>query len=103
MIANSEGYRSEVDIWALGGVILELLTGQEPWREMKFIPPYFKAVFHIGTTQATPDIPATASKELRTFLGRCFVRDPNLRASARALLQDPFLAGQTTAAAASSR
>ena len=95
MYGESQGYRQEVDIWALGCVIIELLSGKEPWHEKNFRGPFglCQAMFHIANTSALPAVPEGASEGLRKFALRCLVRDPAARASAADLLKDPYLQG----------
>ena len=38
---------SQVDIWSLGCVLIEMATAKEPWAEMTF-ENHFQALFHIG-------------------------------------------------------
>ncbi|GMP44716.1 hypothetical protein CsSME_00013522 [Camellia sinensis var. sinensis] len=85
-----EDYEPEVDIWALGCMILELLTGKEPWkcdRNTERVTILFK----IASTQEIPEILSGFSEEVEDFLKKCLVRDPKSRWTADMLLGHPFV------------
>ena len=76
------------DIWSLGCTVLEMLTGKPPYAE---ITNATACIFKIASSTELPPIPHFVSPECEDFLKRCFVRDPLKRATARELLQHPFL------------
>lgn len=80
------------DIWALGCVVLEMLSGRQAWivKEDCSIDQLFSI---IGDEHSLPEIPSRVSKEARDFLRRCFVRKPAFRFTAEMLLDDPFVKG----------
>ncbi|VDL94918.1 unnamed protein product [Schistocephalus solidus] len=82
------GYGYPVDIWSFGCTVIEMLTGQLPYRELA--DPY-AAVFRAGHDYAHPEIPEHLSDACKKFTLRCFTREPELRATAAQLLYDPFL------------
>jgi serine/threonine protein kinase len=84
-------YSNKVDIWSLGCVVIEMASGKPPWSECAFENP-FRALYHIGNSDATPRIPDSLSPEGRDFVTRCLQRDPNKRADAEELLQHKWLA-----------
>lgn len=65
-----------------------MITGKPPYADIKNAT---ACIFKIASTNETPPIPNFCSQELTDFLRRCFVRDPLKRATARELLQHPFL------------
>ncbi|KAK2945432.1 putative Mitogen-activated protein kinase kinase kinase A [Blattamonas nauphoetae] len=79
------------DIWSLGCTVIEMLSGKPPYAEIKNAT---ACIFKIASSNESPPIPKYASPELKDFLGRCFVRDPIKRATARELLTHPFLSRQ---------
>lgn len=87
--ASSPGRKA--DIWAIGCAVLELATGQMPWKALGFraVMPLLLHIAHSGETPPVPE--AGISDPLRSFLARCFQRDPAQRATADELLQHPFL------------
>ena len=86
-------YGTEVDVWSLGIMIIEMIDGEPPYfdqpplQAMRFIrdmpPPKYKDSLH------------RASPRLQGFIDRMLVRDPMQRATAAELLDHPFIR-QTT-------
>ena len=65
-VAQGKGYSAKVDIWSLGCLILEMLTGHPPWHGVKG-----NIIFLLGKGQQPP-IPEGLSEQARDFLGHCF-------------------------------
>lgn len=81
-------YGTEVDIWSLGIMLIEMVDGE---------PPFFKEP-PLQAMRRIRDIPpprlkkvAQVSPRLQAFLEKMLVRDPTQRATAAELLQHPFL------------
>ncbi|KAF9971795.1 hypothetical protein BGZ73_005158 [Actinomortierella ambigua] len=91
-MVTSKAYGAKVDIWSFGCLVLEMFTGQQPWKG--YAPQ--QALFTIGSSSAHPPIPETICEEGQRLLARCFITDANLRPTAAELLQDPFVAEQPT-------
>ena len=82
-------YGTEVDIWSLGIMIIEMIDGEPPYfdqpplQAMRFIrdmpPPKIRDTMH------------RVSPRLQGFLDRMLVRDPTQRATAAELLEHPFI------------
>ncbi|KAF9329411.1 hypothetical protein BG006_007497 [Podila minutissima] len=85
-MVTSKAYGAKVDIWSFGCLVLEMFTGQQPWKG--YAP--HQALFTIGSNNAHPPIPDTISEEGQRFLDRCFISDANQRPTASELLQDAF-------------
>jgi serine/threonine protein kinase len=83
-------YSRKSDIWSVGGAVLQMLTGDPPWKSLNFNSPLV-LMYHISKVDTPPPLPASISENLRHFLLRCFDRNPATRPSAVELLNDPFL------------
>ncbi|OVA14489.1 Protein kinase domain [Macleaya cordata] len=87
-------YEPGCDVWALGCVVLEMLTGKSAWNfapktELKDLLRW------IACSGKSPTIPGWVSKEAQSFMEKCFIRDPKLRWSADMLLSHPFVRANT--------
>ncbi|XP_059291650.1 mitogen-activated protein kinase kinase kinase 20-like [Lycium ferocissimum] len=79
------------DIWALGCIVLEMLTGKPPWDRKEDNAE--DVLRKIGGGHELPRIPENLSKEAKDFLKGCFVRNPRYRWTAEMLLTHPFVDG----------
>lgn len=81
-------YGTNVDIWSLGILALEMANGEVPRLEY----PPIKALFVISTKPPPEfDDPDAWSQTFHDFLGKCLTKDQDERASAKDLLKHPFL------------
>lgn len=96
-VISMTGHTGRSDIWSLGCTLLELITGHPPYWDLD----QMRAVFCI-VQDDRPPIPAEITGDLYRFLHRCFIKDPDARASAQELLRHPYIvnAKLPTAAAA---
>jgi len=78
------------DIWSLGCVVLEMLTRQIPYPNVKWT----KALYMIGKGEQPP-IPNYLSEEAQDFICQCVRVDPETRPSATQLLEHPFVNRQS--------
>ncbi|XP_073788426.1 serine/threonine-protein kinase PAK 5 isoform X2 [Danio rerio] len=81
-------YGTEVDIWSLGIMVIEMVDGEPPY----FNEPPLQAMRRIRDN-LPPRLKEShkVSSVLRAFLELMLVREPSQRASALELLQNPFL------------
>lgn len=91
-----EKYGSKADIWSVGGVIYQMLTGSPPWKCMGFKSPI--ALFlHLKSHDRFPKLPQLNDCSdleyslLEKILTVCFQRDPSKRPGASTLLSHSFL------------
>ncbi|EGC28556.1 hypothetical protein DICPUDRAFT_160009 [Dictyostelium purpureum] len=73
------------DIWSLGCTIVEMLVGGNPWPNNKI------------EDEIHPPIPPNLSLNLRDFLNACFLISPEVRPSAKKLLNHPWIQGKPNA------
>ncbi|KAK9109223.1 hypothetical protein Sjap_017283 [Stephania japonica] len=91
IVRDDRGGSSACDVWALGCVVAEMISGRPVWR---FNDSEASALlFKIGFSDELPEIPEQLSEEGRDFLKRCFVRDPRRRWTAEMLLNHQFVVG----------
>ncbi|KAJ4304072.1 ATP binding [Collariella sp. IMI 366227] len=86
-VVKQTSYTRKADIWSLGCLVVEMMTGQHPFPDCTQL----QAIFKIGGAKATPTIPDHASEEAQEFLARTFEIDHNMRPSADELVESPFL------------
>lgn len=92
-VVQQTAYTRKADIWSLGCLVVEMLTGSHPHPNCTQI----QAIFKIGGKGAvgsvadpTPEMPAKASKEARDFLKATFRVEHEKRPEAEALKAMPF-------------
>ncbi|KAI6250729.1 Serine/threonine-protein kinase STE11 [Erysiphe necator] len=86
-VVKQTSYTRKADIWSLGCLIVEMMTGKHPFPDCSQL----QAIFKIGGAKASPAIPSHASSEAQTFLKQAFEIEHTKRPSAEELLFSPFL------------
>lgn len=87
-VVRREGHTFSADIWSVGCVIIEMLTGLPPWSNYSRNA---KEVLNlIATPDNLPDIPE-CSPSLRSLIKRCLRRIPNERPNIGDLLMSEFI------------
>ncbi|KND92417.1 Protein kinase byr2 [Tolypocladium ophioglossoides CBS 100239] len=86
-VVKQTSYTRKDDIWSLGCLVVEMMTGNHPYPDCSQL----QAIFKIGGGKAAPTIPEHASEDAKSFLGQTFEIDHNLRPSADELMLSPFL------------
>ncbi|ETS76748.1 hypothetical protein PFICI_12135 [Pestalotiopsis fici W106-1] len=90
-VVKQTSYTRKADIWSLGCLVVEMMTGNHPFPDCSQL----QAIFKIGGGRATPTIPDTASPEATSFLNQTFEIDHNKRPSADELILSDFLSPVT--------
>lgn len=86
-VVKQTSYTRKADIWSLGCLVVEMMTGTHPFPDCSQL----QAIFKIGGAKASPTIPEHASQEAKQFLAQTFEMDYNKRPSADELMLSPFL------------
>lgn len=85
-VVKQTSYTYKADIWSVGCLVVEMLTGQHPWAQLT----QMQAIFKIGSS-AKPTIPPDITQEAETFLNKTFELDYTIRPTAAQLLEDPWI------------
>lgn len=85
--AKGEGHGRAADIWSLGCVLTEMVTGKRPWHEYEH---NFQIMYKVGMGNKPP-IPDRLSPEGKDFLSHCMESEPKKRWTASQLLDHPFV------------
>ncbi|XP_056326922.1 mitogen-activated protein kinase kinase kinase 4 isoform X3 [Danio aesculapii] len=85
--AKGEGHGRAADIWSLGCVLIEMVTGKRPWHEYEH---NFQIMYKVGMGHKPP-IPEKLSTEGKDYLAHCLESEPKRRWTASALLDHPFV------------
>ncbi|XP_072379939.1 mitogen-activated protein kinase kinase kinase 4 isoform X2 [Diabrotica undecimpunctata] len=83
----SEGHGRAADIWSVGCVVIEMVSGQRPWAQFDS---NVQIMFKVGMGQS-PDPPDDMTDEGLDFLDLCFKHNPRERATARQLLVHDYV------------
>lgn len=86
-VVKQTSYTRKADIWSLGCLVVEMMTGTHPFPDCSQL----QAIFKIGGGKASPTIPENASADAKKFLNQTFELDHDQRPSADELMLSPFL------------
>ena len=86
---EGEKYSAKGDIWSLGLVLVEMMTGKFPYPETRG----FLEMLEQIKENDSPNVPDNGkfSFKLRDFLTCCLQKDPKVRASEIKLLAHPWI------------
>lgn len=86
-VVKQTSHTRKADIWSLGCLVVEMMTGTHPYPDCTQL----QAIFKIGGGRAAPTIPEHASEEAQDFLAKTFELDHEKRPGAEELMLSPFL------------
>ncbi|CDU24834.1 MAPKK kinase Kpp4 [Sporisorium scitamineum] len=90
-VVKQTSYTIKADIWSLGCLVVEMISGTHPWAALN----QMQALFQIGMGRK-PSLPDEISNECRDFLEKTFELDYNDRPSADELLNHAFMGTEIT-------
>lgn len=90
VLANNR-YGRKGDIWALGCTMIQMLTGEPPWKDMNLKGIVQLHVLLTGWTGPPPCARSDLTAEGKECLELCFRKNPDDRPTARELLKCAFL------------
>ncbi|KAF7323000.1 STE11-like protein [Mycena chlorophos] len=85
-VVKQTGHTPKADIWSIGCLVIEMLTGEHPWATLT----QMQAIFKIGSS-AKPTIPTDISSDAQDFLKRTFELNHEDRPSAVELLKHHWI------------
>jgi len=85
--SGTDGYGRTADIWSVGCVVLEMMTGKPPWHELS---EQLAIVYKVGMG-GIPDIPSSLREHCVDFLHHCLQNKPANRLGVHRLLELPFV------------
>lgn len=87
-VIKQTGHSFPADVWSVGCVLVEMLTGKPPWSNFSS---QISALFHIASAKAPPPLPSGISPSAVDFLLLTFKRSPRERPQASYLLKHAFV------------
>ena len=86
---SKQGKKS--DVWSLGCLIVEMLTGDNPWGKRLEEGNAIFALQRALQMKERPEVPKFVSEECKSFVLRCLQHSYKERPYAHELLDDPWL------------
>jgi serine/threonine protein kinase len=90
-----EMYSFKADVWSVGCVVIQMVTGTPPWKDLGISNPV--ALYnHVKAQTGPPKINLSSDDDfeavtaLKSLVARCFRQAPDERPSARELLEESF-------------
>ena len=88
-VMTGETYGRKTDVWSLGGLLIQMATGEPPWKCLSFqgVP---QLLLHVVAAKARRRSSLHTTSTLREAILRCCDPDPDKRPFARDVLELPF-------------
>ena len=83
-------HNEKVDMWTLGVLCFELVTGKDPFTQSSTDKPDIKKELYKNITELNYNFPPHVTKTCKEFIKRLLQKEGNDRPSCEQALQDPF-------------
>ena len=90
-VLSENRYGRKGDVWAVGGTIIQMLTGHPPWKEMNLKSLVQLHLLLQSWNKGPPPYEANVSQDCRHCIDLCFQKDESKRPYVPELLQCDFL------------
>ncbi|XP_028404543.1 mitogen-activated protein kinase kinase kinase 1-like isoform X3 [Dendronephthya gigantea] len=87
-VLRGESYGRKCDVWSIGCVVIEMMTGKPPWNANQHSN-HLALIFKIACSRGPPDIPDGVNPGFRDLILRCLDTNPQERSAAVELLKHP--------------
>lgn len=89
-VLSQSKYGRRGDIWAVGCTVIQMLTGDPPWKDRK-LQSLVQLHVLLQQWEGVPPVNRELPPDLADLLSQCFAKDPQQRPMAIDLLSHPFL------------
>ena len=92
-VLMQKGHGRKADVWSLGATVIQLVTGDPPWKKMNFDSVVQLMCYVAQDDEARPNLPdpKSVSTDLHAFIDICFQRDVTKRPTSKQLGNHPFV------------
>ena len=87
-ILRRTGHNTSADVWSLGCLVIEMLTGKAPWTTLTTD---FEEIIGYILNGIPPPYPKTLSQDCQHFLNGCLNNVPAARFTSQELLSHPWV------------
>lgn len=89
-VLSESRYGRRGDVWAVGCTIIQMLTGDPPWKDRK-LQSLVQLHLLLSNWVGIPPVDREIPEDLQAFLELCFAKDPKDRPMPKDLLLHEFL------------
>jgi serine/threonine protein kinase len=87
-VMKQGGYGRKADIWSVGCLVIEMISGKPPWSEAEN---HVALMMRVLVYCEMPQIPSCLSEIGKDFVRKCLNREPSKRSTADELMMHPFI------------